>query len=132
MKIAVFFLYIFLLLPSGGNSLYAFAKNKDKNNSFSSQTHIKKSPVKLSNNNQTILLFNETDIDIEEDYHSKDDANEGNTTILIGNKYTSLNPWYSSGTNLFILNYLNNRFEILPPFLGNSYPIYISQRALRI
>ncbi|PWA04092.1 hypothetical protein [Flavobacterium psychrotolerans] len=132
MNIVVFFLYVFSLLPGGGSFLHAIAKNEQNSCSLSIQNLTKNRPVKFSNDDRKITLFEEIDIDLEEDYHNADDASDGNKTIFFSDKYTLPNPWFSSQAKLFVLNYFNNRFETSPPFLGNSYPIYISQRVLRI
>jgi hypothetical protein len=131
MKTTVFFLYLFSLLLGGGNSLYAMQKDKDKSCLYNDFL-LKNRPLKYSNDDQKITLFDETDLDIEEDFHSGDDFNESVDTIFFGNKYSLLTPWYSPQTKLFVLNYFNNRFKISSPFLWVSNPIYISQRVLRI
>lgn len=132
MNIVVFFFYVLSLLPGGSSTLHAIVKNEQNSCSLSIQNLTKNKPLQFSNDDQTITLFDEIDLDLEEDYHSRDDANDGNKTILFSDKYNLSNRWYSSQAILFVLNYFNNRFETSPPFLGNSYPIYISQRVLRI
>jgi hypothetical protein len=131
MKTTVFFLYLFSLLLGGGNSLYAMQKEKD-NSCLYSNSLLKSRPLKFSNDDQKITLFDETDLDLEEDFHSGDDFNESVDTILFGNRHSLLTSWYSPQTKLFVLNYFNNRFKISSPFLWVSNPIYISQRVLRI
>ncbi|TRX40913.1 hypothetical protein [Flavobacterium restrictum] len=132
MRTTVFIITFFVFLLGGGNSLYA--NTKEANNScFSiSANLLKNKPLQFSNDDQKITLFDETDLDTEEDFHSSNDRNDSGKNLSYTTKYKALTPWYTLQSKLFVLNYYNNRFEITTPFLGTSYPIYISQRVLRI
>lgn len=131
MKIVVYFLCACSLLLCGGKSVYAITKNNQNTSFYKSQNQIGNKHLKFSHNDQTLPLINETDLDIEEDCNSKDETNDA-IKLSFASKYNTLTSWYSSQIKLFVLNYLNNSFENSPPFLGNSNPIYISQRVLRI
>ncbi len=132
MKTIVFLFSLFYLLQGGENLLYANTKKQNDIYSVKNEDIIKNKSYEFSNEDQKITLFDETDLDLEEDIHNSDDFNDLINTEFLISKPNILTPWYSSQAKLFVLNYFNNRFEISPPFLWVSYPIYISQRVLRI
>ncbi len=127
MKPLVFFSYLFFLLFFGGNHLYdntsqekkcLFTNNNSTNQKFS----------KITNNNHNIIILEEVDVDFEEELHN----DNSNKIKYIDKENYFLKSWQNADSKLFVLNYLNNRFEIFSPFSGYSNPIYISLQVLRI
>jgi hypothetical protein len=128
MKIKVFFLYVFILLLGGRTHLYSITNNKHENCLSSNQSVVKNKPLKFTNNEQTIALLEETDLDLEEDFHNGNDVKD----VFFNVKSNSLIPWNSTNFQTFALNYSTKGFKILPSFWKNSSPIYISLNVLRI
>jgi hypothetical protein len=128
MKIKVFFLYVFILLLGGRNNLYSITNNKHESCLSSSHSVVKNKPLKFTNNEQTIALLEETDLDLEEDFHNGNDVKD----VFLDVKYNSLIPWNSTNFQIFALNYSTKSFKIFPFFWKNLSPIYISLNVLRI
>jgi hypothetical protein len=129
MKKYFFLILLINLLFNSGSNLYANV-SKDKihpvKERFSKNNHIK-----ASKEDQTIFVFDEINIDFEEEFHENnpDNSNENKFLVL---KSNFLQNWYISNAKLFKLNISNNRFEIFSPFSGYSNPIYISIQVLKI
>jgi len=131
MKIIVFYGYLFLILLCGGQSLYAGTHLR----SISSHTHRnlpKKQHVKITDTNQNNSLIEDSEIDLEEDHLGDHDVQDcTNNHFLAHGDYFS-EKWYITFSPPVSLNYNHNNFISNPPFCGNSSPLYITQRVLRI
>lgn len=131
MRIVVFYVYLSLLLFIGGTALYV--GTHDAHNSSSSAHSIpKKTHVKLSSSDQGNSLIEDADIDLDEDYLRGHDAEEGSNNSLLVNTYALSAKWYLSFSPSVILSFDHNNFINYPPVCGNSSPLYITQRVLRI
>ena len=130
MKKLIFLASIFYLLFGGGDSLYAnTSKNKicsDYYENISKNKHLKS-----SEEDKNVLIFEEINVDFEEDFHSNNSKDSDKNNFLESKNYF-LKNWNNAYSNLFFLNYLKNRFEVFSPFSGYSNPIYISIQDLRI
>jgi len=129
MRIVVFYVYLCLLLLCGGHAVYA-GTHPNSSPYSSNRGLAKKQQIKLSKTDQDSSVIEETDLD--EESLSSHDAEDGGTDLFFTGKYNFSDNWYLTFSSLPILNYYNKRFNIIPPFRGQSSPIYIQQRVLRI
>lgn len=127
---AVFYIYLFLLFLCGGHSVYA-GTHQDRNSTPSTRGTAKKQHVKLNNTSQGDPLLDEGDIDADDEYRTDHDDDEGPVKFL-ATKYGVTDNWYLTFSIQPISNHYNRHFNTLPEFCGNSSPIYITQRVLRI
>jgi hypothetical protein len=132
MKIIFYFVALcFLLLGVRSTS---FASTHESKNSYASsfQYFSQKGQIKTINEDHNILLIEDTDLDLEEEYHGDNSVKESPKTNFFIGKYILLNTLYSSNCQKFTSNFCVNRFNIVPHLSGNTCPIYITQRVLRI
>jgi hypothetical protein len=127
---AVFYSYLFLLMLCGGLALYA-GTQQGHNGCSSTRGPAKKQHLKLNSTDRGDTLLDEADIDADDEYHSDHDEDEGLNKFLTA-KHSLTNSWYLTFAMEPISNYYSKRLNTLPPFCGNSSPIYITQRVLRI
>ncbi|WP_162127515.1 hypothetical protein [Flavobacterium phycosphaerae] len=131
MRIVAFIGYLCLLLCGGSHNFYADTQP--------STTYIC-SPQQLSEDRQlkfTIddsfsIVIEDTDIDIEEEHLSSDEAKKGNDSNFFVGKYGLYKNGLTTFTTYVHLNYYNNEFASPHFFSDNSAPIYIKNRTLRI
>ena len=131
MRAITFYISLFVLLISGGNS-YCVAVNQHSNTHSSTQHFHKNHKSTLSHKNHVGTLTNNVDFDLEDDFSANDDVK------TVGkNKFDSLKDKISfssflSDADLLSLNQSSKRFKNTPYYCGLSTPIYISLRVLRI
>ena len=119
-------IFVFFLLLGGGCRFYA-RTSQPLNNLISSENVTKSHPIKVTNKSTNCLIIEESEVDLEEEYDNTNDIKPLNTEKKI---FTS--HGYSI---LFALNIFNNslnNIKYLPQFSGQSNPLYITQRVLRI
>lgn len=127
----VFYIYLCLLLLCGGHAVYANTHHP-LNQHPAARDMAKKSHAKLSNNDQNNTFFEDTDIDVEEEYLGGHDVDDAGTNNFVPVK-NSLPDWlYLTSAELVISNYYTKRFKIVPQICGDTSPLYITQRVLRI
>lgn len=131
MRAINFYIFLFILLISGGNS-YCSAVNHHSNTNSTKQHFHKNHKSTLNHKNHFGTLTNNVDFDLEDDFSGSDDVK-----TIIDNKFSTLKYKVSYGsflreTNLLSINYSSNRFKFSPSLCGNSNPIYISLQVLRI
>ncbi|KFF10662.1 hypothetical protein [Flavobacterium hydatis] len=125
-KIIVLFVYLSLLLLGGGQYL-----NAGTHQNSSSHTLEKKHRVKFTNQDSGSSLIEDADFDIDEE-HLGGDIKDGISDRLFAGNYSLLDNWYLTLSCQSILDHHQNSFKIFTPFCGQSNPIYITQRVLRI
>jgi hypothetical protein len=130
MKVTLFFLYLFFLLPSGNPTLFANAQHK-KNSVSSNQHFAKNQQNSFSNNDQTISLIEETDIDLEEDSHNGTSSKTQSNKNFLVSKNNFLSNWNRQEATLFT-SIKHARYTFFAPICRNSNPIYITLLDLRI
>ncbi|MCX2480814.1 hypothetical protein OQY15_17045 [Pedobacter sp. MC2016-15] len=131
MKGFVFYIYLCLLLFCGGHAVYANTHHPLHPHA-AGRDFAKKPHSKLSNNDQTNTFFEDAEIDVEEEYLGDHDDLDAGANKFVPGKY-SLPDWLSiTSAELFISNFYNNSFNIIPQICGYSSPLYIIQRVLRI
>lgn len=125
-KLATLFVFMTLLLFFGSQSLTA---GTDHVANYCSYHIEKKESVKLADQKTGTTLIEEANLDIEE--FGGDIKDSAPTKIFTGN-YSLLDHWYLAILGQSVLNQYQKNFKIFAPFCGQSNPIYITHRVLRI
>ncbi|MBF4517915.1 hypothetical protein IRZ71_16230 [Flavobacterium sp. ANB] len=122
-KLIVFLTFMNFLLLGGGQYLNA-------------ETHLnshhlleKRHRVKFTNNEQGSSIIEDADLDLDEEYLGSD--KDGLSAKFLATNYSLLNDFYLTISRQNVANSYS-LFEILGPSCGQSNPIYITQRVLRI
>lgn len=131
MRVAAFLLYLFFHLLGGGNYLHATTHANGIYNSSSLKAS-NDQQLKSINSGQGNFTIEYADLDFDEEYSSSNDIKQGQGNKLFAAKHDLLDGWYLPVSQRSISNYYYKRFKIFTPFCGNSYPIYITNRVLRI
>lgn len=130
-RIVVFFVSLCFLLLGGGHYLHAAGMNHNLVPKSLSRTLGKNHQVKFTGSDQGGTVIEDADLDLEEEYLSGHDVDGGANKFFAG-KYNLQGRWYLTFSPQSILNDYYKSFKIFMPFCGNSSPIYITQRVLRI
>lgn len=128
MRAVVLYVCLYLVMLCGGHAV--FAGTHHSRSCYPPVQGFPKKQVKLTSADQGNSILDDADLDLDEDYlNGHDDAGSNH---LPAERYTLSDSWYLAFSPLLILNYYNKRFKTFPPFCGDSSPIYITQRVLRI
>ena len=130
MKIAAFFLYLFFHLLGGGNVVYAASHDSDASSTLEFERAIK-DQLKYIESIPNTILITIAEFDLEKILSSSDSFKNINTTITDGKIYLA-HAWYLSFSCQSVPNHYFKNFRIFAPSCGQSNPIYILQRVLRI
>lgn len=128
-KLAVLFVFISLLLLSGGQ--HVNAGTQQIFNSTSSHSFEKKHLVKFTNQDSSNTIIEDADLSIDEE-HIGGDVNDRIPNKIFTGNYSLLNDWYLTFSCQSVLKNSHKNFKIFAPFCGQSNPIYITLRVLRI
>jgi hypothetical protein len=131
MRVITFILFLFFFLLGGGYRSNANTYNSHI--SFNSVHNFSKNrQVKIINESNDLILIEDSDIDLEEEYVRDNDVKNANVSKFYCRNYHLLNKWYSLYYNQLLINY-NLKFSKSESFLcDQSTPIYIFQGVLRI
>lgn len=125
----VFYVYICLLLLCVGRPLYAGTHNTGNSGPYTSGP-VRKPMVKTNLILHSDTLLDNADIDTDDDSSSDLDEDSGHDNFP-SLKYNLVHAGYQiCSFELLSIHY--NKRKTLPPFCGNSAPIYIRQRVLRV
>ena len=127
MRIVAFLTYFSFLLLGGKD--YAAVNSNHNHNYFSNQNLAVDRQIKITTEDFNITVIE--DLDLEEEFRSENSNSSSENTFFVG-KYSLINTLYSTNFHHFFLNFFDNFNEISLPITGNSNPIYITQRVLRI
>lgn len=127
-KLFALFVYVSLLLLSGGQYLNAATQPT----SHSSHSFQKKHRVKFTNQDTSNTLLEEGDLDLDEGQPGGDDLKDGIWNKLFIGNYSLSDNWYETIYCQPILDRYQRNFKTFAPFCGQSNPIYITHRVLRI
>ena len=130
MRIAAFFLYLFFHLLGGQNVVYAVSRDNHASSTLKFEGYSKEQLKYIQSVPKTILITI-AEIDLEEELSSSDSFKGTNTAILDA-KFHLSQVWYLNFSCQSISNHYCKNFKIFTPFCGQSNPIYILQRVLRI
>ena len=119
-----FLLFMNFLLAGGGQYLHA-----GTNHTTSLHTIERKHHIKYTSQDNTNSIIEEADV--EEDYSGNNDIKGLPVVKSFSSKYSLLDQWYLTFPRQIITNSYNH-FEIFGSSCGQSNPIYITQRVLRI
>lgn len=123
-KLIVFLVFMNFLLLGGGQYL-----NAGTHHSSHLHAYEHKHRVKYTNQDQGSSIIEEADLDEE---HLGDDTFKNNVVNKnFAANYSLLDNWYLTFSSQIVVNY-HSHFKFFVPFCGNSNPIYITQRVLRI
>lgn len=131
MRVAVFYVCLYLLMLCGGHALYASARHHSSSSS-PVQNPAKHKHVKLSNNDEGKTVIDDAEIDLDEEHLNGDDAGEVTANKFLAGKYSLQNRWYITCSSRAVAENYHNDFQIISSIRGESSPIYITQRVLRI
>ncbi|WGQ10145.1 hypothetical protein QG516_00560 [Pedobacter gandavensis] len=127
MRVVVFFVALFTFLLCGGHYLHADTPHHAKH-CPSNQRLAKSEGPKLRGAGQDLNVIEEADLDLDEEHLSSDELPVKN----LHQEYYLLNRWYLTFYSLIIADADHQHYQPFLPFSGNSSPIYIRQRVLRI
>ena len=129
-KLAVLFVYVCLLLLSGSQYIYA-SIHQISTSTHSTHSLEKRHRVKFTNQDSGNSLIEDA-LDIDEEHLGGGDIDDGiPNKFFIGN-YSLLDKWYLTVSGQSLLVPYQKNFKIFAPFCGQSNPIYITNRVLRI
>lgn len=127
-RLVILFACMFLLLLGGGRYIDAGIYQISNSPSHSLE---KKHRVKFTSQDTSNTLIEDADLDNNED-HPGGDLDGGITNKLFIKNYSFLDSWYLALSSQSFLSNSQKNFKIFTPFCGQSNPIYIVQRVLRI
>lgn len=131
MRVVVFFVFLFSQLLCKGADLRTGTHHnaRDHYNPIGSCSHhriAKSEPISFANADLEVTITEEADLDEE---HSNGDDIQHHLT---NSSYLLCDRWYLSFFPASILEDYHQHFKTFPPFCGDTSPIYIKQRVLRI
>ncbi|WP_342327760.1 hypothetical protein [Pedobacter sp. FW305-3-2-15-E-R2A2] len=128
MRVVVFFVFLFSHLLCRGNDIHAgTAHHSMPPVSHCSHHRLAKSePTNFATADLDLTVSEEGDLD--EEHTNGDDLQHG----LTHSNYLLCDKWYLSFFPALILEDYHQHFKTFPPFCGDTSPIYIKQRVLRI
>lgn len=129
MRVAVFFIYLFIHLLGGGNPLYAATHHNNTPHAQSSTLAGKENATFTDTNHISIII---EDADLDEEHLSGTNVKTGGSYKYSEGKYCLQNKCYFVSSRPYVVNPFCGHFKIFLPFCGYSSPIYIRQRVLRI
>lgn len=127
-KLAALFVFMCVLLLSGSQHLYA---NSQQTLNTISHTLEKKHLVKITNHDSSNSLIEEADLGMDEE-HLGGDIKDGIPNRIFAERHTLLSNWYLTFSSQLLIKKSHKNFKIFAPFCGQSNPIYITHRVLRI
>ena len=125
-KLVVFLMFMNFLLLGGGQCLNANTTQNTLHHHLE-----KRHRVKFTNQDQGNSIIEDADVDLEEDCLGNENQNGVVTDRLFATTYTLLDRWYLTFSGQAVAT-SNNNFDIFGSSCGQSNPIYITQRVLRI
>jgi hypothetical protein len=131
MRVVVFFVYLCFHLLGGGSYLHADTPHNHIGYFLTSNLE-ENQHTKLSVADHHTVVIEYADLDLDEEYGTSNDIKHGISNKFIDEKYRLIDSWYLPVSQWFISNYYYEHFKIFMPFCGNSAPIYITNRVLRI
>ncbi|MBB2147883.1 hypothetical protein [Pedobacter gandavensis] len=127
MRVVVFFVSLFTFLLCGGHYLHA-GTHHNPTHCVSKQRLSKSEQAKFSGTGLDISLIEEADLDLDEEHNYGDELPDRN----LHQEYYTLERWYLAFLPVLIADDYHQYDQTFQPFSGNSSPIYIKQRVLRI
>jgi hypothetical protein len=124
-RLIVFLAFMNFLLFGGGQYLSAGTLQNSVHN-YGHKHH-----VKYTSQDQGSSIIEEADLDLDEEYSGDTAPDNKLVNKDFTANYSLLDNWYLTFSDQITVNY-HSHFKFFVPFCGNSNPIYITQRVLRI
>ncbi|OXA77668.1 hypothetical protein SAMN05444397_102414 [Flavobacterium aquidurense] len=124
-KLIVFLVFMNFLLLGGGQ--YLNAETHQSSHHYLEKRH----RVKFTSQDQGSSIIEDADVDLDEEFLGNDNLKDGLSNKFFATTYSILDSWYLTISRQIVVNSVN-RFEIFGSSCGQSNPIYITQRVLRI
>lgn len=124
-------MYLWFLLLGSGQLMHAAALPKNICE-FTSFDFVTKHQVKYKKLDSSSVLIEEADIDLDEEFHSGDNLNKGNTNNFAVSNYKLLDNWYLTYSSQFQYKDNSKQFNFFAPYYGHDNPIYLEIGVLRI
>ncbi|MFV8325272.1 hypothetical protein [Flavobacterium sp. ZS1P14] len=131
MRVVVFFVYLCFHLLGGGSYLHADTHHNHLGYSLTSNLE-ENQRANLTIADHHTIAIEYADLDLDEEYLSGHEIKVGVSNKFHAGKYSLIDNWYLPASQWYISNYYCKHFKIFTPFCGNSSPIYITNRVLRI
>lgn len=131
MKQTVFILYFLTLLLTGGSKMQANVY-KSTFVSISNWNLSLKEQDQITILNHSYSLIEYSDFDLDEEFSHCDNNENSKTNKSLQVKHSLLNKWHLSYGDSLENPYYHNVFYNCEPIRGQSTPIYITNRVLRI
>ncbi|TCN58635.1 hypothetical protein D0809_09830 [Flavobacterium circumlabens] len=125
-KLIVFLVFMNFLLLGGGQYLNAETQHNAAHHNLE-----KRHRVKFTNQDQGNSVIEDADVDLDEECLGNDTLKDGLLNKFFTTNYSLVAKLYLTFSRQIVVNSYS-RFEFLAPSCGESNPIYITQRVLRI
>ena len=131
MKQTVFILYFFTLLLTGGNKMQAnLHKSVFVSISNLNRSSIEQGQITILDHSYSLIEY--SDFDLDEEFSHSDHHEDAKTNKLFQVKHSLLAKWYLSYGDSLENPHRHNVFYNCEPIRGQSTPVYITNKALRI
>lgn len=124
-KLIVFLVFMNFLLLGGGQYLNAETHQTPHHN-LERRHH-----VKFTNQDQGSSIIEDADLDLDEECLGTDNLKDDLNNKFFATNYSLVDSWYLAISRQIVVDTFN-RFEFFGSSCGQSNPIYITQRVLRI
>ncbi|TRX21646.1 hypothetical protein [Flavobacterium franklandianum] len=124
MKANIYYIFLLFLLALGGNHLFANTHQSAARATFS-EYGVKHEQIKHKKSNRHSTINVVIDIDFDEEFHTNENQEEGNSNHLLANTNGFLNNWYLTFADPFFFKNRSDNFKISEPFSVHSNPIYL-------
>lgn len=131
MRLTVFFLYLFFHLQSGGNYVHAASHDNSIYSCLTSQFE-KTDQGSFSKTISSNITINAVGFDLEEEYSTSGSLKNRDLNKNYPGKFGVSKVWYQTFSCQSVITHYYKNFKIFSPSCGQSNPIYITQRVLRI
>lgn len=131
MRLTVFFLYLFFHLQSGGNYVHAASHDNSIYSCLMSKFE-KTDQGSFSKTISSSIAINFAGFDLEEEYSNNGSLKNSDSNKNSTGKFDVSKVWYQTFSCQSVVTHYYKNFKIFSPSCGQSNPIYITQRVLRI
>lgn len=130
-RVIINFMYLWILLIGGSQLIHAYILPKNLVES-PSWDFVKKHQIKYKTLDSNSVLIEEADVDLDEEFHSGDNLNDGNTNNFAVSNHKLLDNWYFTFINDFIFKDNTKQIKISTTPCGYTNPIYLTIGVFRI
>ena len=131
MRVAVFFLYLFLFLLKGGECSQTVAASYNSGYAYAQHNHIAQS-IEYTTTDDVRTIYNTNRDHQNENFIMEDEVEDGDTNDSFARKFKLLDKYCSIHFCQSTAGYLINRSKSALSFYGRVSYKYILQRVLRV